>query len=249
MRNDKQRESWFDRMSPKGRLALLVLTFVLLGVTLAFGQEVPKQETVAERVARQRVEARQNETPQERLIRLRAEQIELEEAIKKAKLEVATSDSPAMRKARAEFEKAEKKTAEVEEKARKAIANSGLQGCDPSTVQVHPDAVPYRSISSTVRIRVFNPESVPVNIEDSRHGLIVRGLCPGGSLTLFRARSLVDPDYLQFRFIARAMTPDGRMLMDESPSYTLSSHDWSSGRGRQEDNWTIQLQVVRQGVR
>ena len=154
-----------------------------------------------------------------------------------------------MRKARAEFEKAEKKVAEAEKKREQAIERSGLAGCDAGSVWVHPDAVPYRSISSTVRIRVFNPESVPVNIEDPRHGVVVRGLCPGGSLTLFRARSLVDPDYLQFRFIARATLPDGRLGIEESQSYTLSSHDWSSGRGRQEYDWTIQLRMVRQEVR
>src|SRR3989344_1836491 len=116
---------WLDRMSPRAKIIMLVVMIMLFGVTLAFGQEAPKQETVAERVARQRVEARQNETPQERLIRLRAEQIELEGAIKKAKLEVATSDSPAMRKARAEVEKAEEKVAEEGKKRKQAIERSG----------------------------------------------------------------------------------------------------------------------------
>ena len=231
---------------------VLVIVFLLAVFCVDVASAQTTNETVGQRVARLKAEEAKrvtNETPTERLIRLRAEQIELEEAIKKAKLEVATSDSPAMRKARAEFEKAEKKIAEAQNSQEKAVERSGVAGCDGTAIWVHPDAVPYRTINSSVRIRVFNPESVPVNIEDPRHGVVVRGLCPGGSLTLFRARSLVDPDYLQFRFIARATLPDGRIAIEESQSYNLSSYDWRSGRGRQEYDWTIQLRMIQQVVR
>jgi len=215
----------------------MVLVVVTLTTACASKAGVKTTPDLTERIAQlkaQEAERLANETPEDKAIRARAEEIEREEAVKKARETAKLNGSPAMKKAIKEFER-----------AKKAITNSGLQGCDPSTVQVHPDAVPYRSISSTVKVQVFNQGQVPVDIFVPRHGMVVGNLCSGGSLTLFRARRLTDPDYIQFRFVAKATLPDGRLVTAESQQYQLSKYDWSSGRGRQEYEWYIQLREVR----
>jgi hypothetical protein len=207
---------------------------VVVSVAACAGKVAPATIPLSERIAElkaQEAERLANETPEDRAIRARAEEIEREMATKKAREEAKRSGSPAMRKAIKEFEK-----------AKKAITNSGLQGCDPSTVDVHPDVAPRRNASSTVKVQAFNQGQVPVDIYEPKHGLVVRNLCPGGSLTLFRARRLgIDPDYIQFRYVAKAILSDGRMLTAESQQYQLSKYDWSSGRGRQEYDWYIEV--------
>lgn len=185
----------------------------------------------------------------ERLIRLRAEQIRLAKEVAEAEKALRKSEPREERQARKEVEKTEKKVAKAQENAEKAVQRSAITGCEAGTVDVHPSVAPRWTINSSVRIRVTNPEQVPINIEDVQHGLIVRNLCPGGSLTIFRARNIADPDRMSFRFTAKARFPDGSLGMDQSRSYRLSSRDWSSGRGRQEYDWTIRLRKVRSANR
>ena len=225
------------------RLTLIITVFLFSVFCARLVSAQTSSETLEQRIERLKaIEAKKalNETTEDRVLRLRAEQIRIERELKKAREDVKRTATPEMRQAMSEAEKSQKS----ERRQQEALERAEISGCDVGTIWVHPDAVPQRSISSTVRIRVFNPEPVSVNIEDSRHGVVVLGLCPGGSMTLFRARSLFDPDYLQFRFTALAML-GGRMATAESQSYTLSSYDWSSGGGRQEDEWKIQLRFLQ----
>lgn len=185
----------------------------------------------------------------EELIRLRAEEIRLQKRIEEAKKELRKVEPREERQARKEIERAEKKSIKADEVADKAAQRAAITGCEAGTVEVHPNIAPRFTINSSVRVRVTNPEQVSVDIEDAQSGLVVRNLCPGGSLTIFRARNIADPDHMNFRFLAKARFPDGSLGMDESRSYRLSSRDWSSGRGRQYDDWTIHLRKVRQSTR
>lgn len=212
---------------------LLVVLVVVVLTTACATKVAPTTVPLTERIAELKAEEAErlaNESPEDKAIRARAEEIEREDAVKKAREETKNNGSPAMKKAIKEFER-----------AKKALKNSGLTGCDPSTVQIHPDAVPYRSISSTVRVQVFNRSQVPVDIFLPRFGLVVGNLCSGGALILFRARRMTDPDYITFSFVAQTTLPGGRMVTTESQQYQLSKHDWSSGRGRQEYNWYIEF--------
>jgi hypothetical protein len=235
---------WRYQVHHNEKISFLAIVFsFLFSANVVFAGGLQTQETLEQRLSRLSEVSQKkvaNETAEERVLRLRAEQIRVERELKKAREDMKRTASPEMRQAMGEAEKARK----VEKEQLEALARAEISGCEPGTVWVNPDAVPHSSIGSTVRIRVFNSELVAVNIEDPRHGLAVRGLCAGGSITLFRARGILDPDFTQFRFIARAML-DGRMMLDESQSYTLSKYDWSSGGGRQEKDWTIQLRPVR----
>ncbi|MCX6702035.1 MAG: hypothetical protein NTX96_02460 [Candidatus Zambryskibacteria bacterium] len=228
-------------------VATLVFLFTLFCVNIASAQTTTT-ETLGQRIERLKAEEAKrlvDETPEAKIIRLRAEQIRIGYELEKAREDVKRTASPAMRQALSEAERVQKN----KENAKKAIERSGVTGCADGSVLVNPDAVPHWSIGSVVYVRVFNPEQVPVDIEDPRHGVVVRGLCSGGSLTLFRARGLLEGDYSNFRFVARAVLPDGRMALAESQTYMLSKYDWSSGQGQQEYDWTIQLRVLQQATR
>lgn len=225
------------------RTLLKFVVFVLLALVCASPSEAQRASDLS--LSRKIEQVRDRE----RLIRLRAEQIRLAKQVEEAEKALRKSEAPEERQARKELEKEEKKVAKAEESAEKAIDRADITGCESGTVEVHPNIAPRFTINSSIRIRVTNPEQVPIDIEDAQHGLIVRNLCPGGSLTIFRARNIADPDHMSFRFLAKAMFPDGTLAMGESRSYRLSSRDWSSGRGRQYDDWTIHLRKIRQSTR
>ena len=181
-------------------------------------------------------------TPEEKIIRARATKLEAEKAEKEALAEMAKRDSPAMAKARKELEKETDKQKKIEKQNAGAISNAAVAGCDPRGMVIQPRATGSYSYQSHVKIRVINLHSRPVSIEDES-GVIVENLCPGGSITLFRARHMwTDGNYYTFHYIARGQFPDGSLGMQQSQSFYLSAYDVSSGRSQQFASWNVQLQ-------
>ncbi|MSU45132.1 MAG: hypothetical protein EXS47_00655 [Candidatus Zambryskibacteria bacterium] len=161
-----------------------------------------------------------------------------EEADHKA---VAKLDTPEEREVRKSLADGKKRTRKSEALRARTLGRARITGCDPATMSIHPDAVSHPTINSFVKVRVTNMDRFPVNISDAKFGPIVEGLCPGGSMTLFRNRSLDSPDFLQFNYTATGRLPDGGIGIAQSETFSLSKYDWSSGGGQQERNWFIQL--------
>lgn len=182
------------------------------------------------------------DSPEEVRIRETAKVLAEEKAYKKDRAAVAKLDTPEERKVRQALERAEDRTRKAEERAYRTIEQARIEGCNPNAMRIHPDAVSHATINSSVKVRVINTSKLPVTISDAKTGPLVEGLCPGGSMTLFRSRSVVSPDMMTFQYTATARTPDGIVMVSQSEFYTLTKYDWSNGNGRQERTWFIQLQ-------
>lgn len=124
-------------------------------------------------------------SPEEQDILIRAIEIQLEEAKKKAKASREKLDSPYMRQARKEIEEAKKAELDAEKTLAQSRQEAEISGCDPATVFVEERAGFQWTITSIVKVRVHNPYPVTVDIEDE-DGVVVRGLCPNGRVTVMR---------------------------------------------------------------
>lgn len=150
-------------------------------------------------------------------------------------------DTPEERKVRNGLAASREQTRRSQARTAKTFERAKISGCDPTTMSIHPDAVAHATINSFVKIRVTNLSSVPIDITDAKFGTVVESLCPGGSMTLFRNRSLHSPDYVQFSYTATGRFSDGSVGFAQSDMYSLSKYDWSSGGGQQERFWQVQL--------
>lgn len=227
----------------------IVIIIVSTGVASASPDQTKTiGELMAQREADKKAEAERLEeqekkileSAQETAIRERAEEIKKEKLRSEAKKKVASQDTPEQRQARKELEDANKAMSKLTEKTVKTFRRARISGCNESGMKIHPDAVEHSTINSFVKIRVTNLSKVSVDISDAKFGTIVEGLCSGGSMTIFRNRSLHSPDYMQFSYTATARHPDGTVRVTQSETYSLSKYDWRSGGGQQERFWFIQ---------
>lgn len=114
----------------------------------------------------------------------RAQEIETRDAEKKAEKTRAQNESPAMSKARKELENRTKREAKDE----RALARSGVKGCDGKTaLWVNSEFTkPYSGLTS-ITFNISNQTSEPLNITfDSTGGMAVCNLAPGQRVTLVR---------------------------------------------------------------
>ncbi|MDQ5949235.1 MAG: hypothetical protein QG589_361 [Patescibacteria group bacterium] len=182
-------------------------------------------------------------TPREREIKLRAREIELREELKKIEEAKKANRSPAEKIAEKEISRQEKYVEKSRRESAKILGNANVTGCEDG-VAIESRATGSFSFQSHVKVRVTNTHSRPVDIEDE-NGPVVRNLCAGGSVTLFRARNMwVDGNYLQFHYVAKGVFPDGSMGLQESQWFSLSAYDVSSGRVQQYYTWQVTLQKV-----
>lgn len=232
-----------------------MLVIVTVAISVGVASASPEQtktigELVAQREAEKKAETERLEeqekkileSPEEQAIRDRAEEIKKEKLRSEAKKKVASQDTPEQRQARKEIEDANKAMAKLAERTVKTFRRARVSGCNESGMKIHPDAVEHPTINSFVKIRVTNLSKVSVDISDAKFGTIVEGLCAGGSMTVFRNRSLHSPDFLQFSYTATARFPNGTVGVAQSDTFVLTKYDWRSGGGQQERNWFIQIQ-------
>ena len=187
-------------------------------------------------------------TTAEDIVRLRAEKIELEKKIKEAEDAQKKSDSPAMKKARKEIEKENKRIANREKKQTEAVTQANVIGCDPITsVEINPGATRYSSwFGNTLVIRLVNESALTIDsIETSfhRYGWVVRNICPGGSLTISFMLDWQDPDSMQVPFKAISRDAGGGMAIEERQFYINRNNQY-----QRVDNqvWNIHLYRVQQ---
>ncbi len=204
----------------------VAIVFVL-GVGVASAQ-APAGETLEHRIERlkaEEVKRIENETPRDRLIRLRAEEIMAEKARKEAEEKVKALDSSEMKQARKEVEKEEKEQKKAKERSFKAVNSVDLHGCDPEAVWVNPAlgnnwGLRPSSIYSMVMVTIVNRYQQSTDVVSSLHGTLVKGLCSGGRVTI--------------TFAARSTTPSSMQIV-------LTAIGQSLGAGTQVDSRTISL--------
>lgn len=181
------------------------------------------------------------DSPEEKRITELAAVLAEAKAEEKDRKAVRKLDTPEERKARELLASAESRSRKEREKAARTIERARITGCDPANMWIHEDAVEHSTINSFVKVRITNTEKKAyVDIADVKFGPVVKGLCPGASITLFRNRSLHSPDYVQFSYTATGLV-DGNLAIAQSETFNLSKYDWQSGGGQQERNWFIRL--------
>lgn len=158
-------------------------------------------------------------TQEEREILARAAEIEAKKATAAAQKAKEVGDSPAIRQARRDRADEENKKKKESEKRAKMIAGSRLVGCEPDTVEIFPldqHFDPFAAFPSTLRIRIVNTSSVPIDIETPfrGYGPLVRNLCPGGSISVvFKLGSMEESQ--QVPLSAISVTEEGRTITQE----------------------------------
>lgn len=92
-------------------------------------------------------------------------------------------------------------------------------------------------------LRARNAESGPVDIEDSQ-GVVVKNMCPKGSITLAKSLMLFTSGYVDAFWTANGINSRGEVGQDISPRGILYNNSW---REREDSNWVIQLKVQTGG--
>jgi hypothetical protein len=184
------------------------------------------RETAKERRERQ-AKAKEGElerlvyvpTQEEREILARAAEIEAKKATAAAQKAKEVGDSPAIRQARRDHAKEERRNKKASEQRAKMIVSSRLVGCDADTVAIFPldqGFDPFAIFPSTLRIRIVNTSPVPIDIETPfrGYGPLIRNLCPGGSVNVtFKLGSTEESQLVPMTAIS--MTPDGVPMTQE----------------------------------
>ncbi|MBI4155859.1 MAG: hypothetical protein HY507_01335 [Candidatus Zambryskibacteria bacterium] len=199
------------------------------------------------------------ETPEQKVVRLRAVEIEAREAREKAEAELKKSDTPAMTKARKEIGKEAKRVAERDKKAAEVLQNANVTGCknvaaegaDIADANLDIVYVSYNAVRSSrfhvmVSVIVTNLGTLPLDLQTSfrGYGPLIKNLCSGGSVTLSFPLNWEDADYVQVPLQAIARTPDGRVAT-ESRIFTLNR--WNQQNFRVDNQiWEIHLNIQYQ---
>ncbi|HEY4505464.1 MAG TPA: hypothetical protein VJG67_02135 [Candidatus Paceibacterota bacterium] len=179
-------------------LAIFVLLF--LGVKTAFGQEAPKELSVAKLRS---AKVATDDAVREAGIKARAAEIALAEAKKKADKTAHESESEAMKKARKEADKADEyraKEAKLMAKARGASGITGALGCEAKDIELTSAYAQMLNQGRgmgrvTATVTAVNSGSDPVMITTSYNkgiGPVVKNLCPGGTVTLSFSRQVLS---------------------------------------------------------
>lgn len=158
-------------------------------------------------------------TYEEQQILARAQQIEVEEARKKAQKAKQRGDTPAIRQARREAEKLRNAQEEEAKVKAEAIRDARLTGCaDPDSVVIFAldqRRDPFAIFPSTLRIRIHNLGTNPINIETSfrGYGQLVGNLCGGGSINVTFKLNSWEPGQ-QVPLTITSKLPNGRLVPD-----------------------------------
>lgn len=192
-----------------------------------------------------------SQAARDEIIKRRAQQIDLQKEIDRLQKVRRNEEDPIARKARKEIEKQEEKEWKYKKLLEDASVRSKVEGCkdpifsfdqpvdlDPQQMWVKLNAaalppsrilgVPYSR--QWIQIRVINPmRATAVDIEfNDRYltGVVVKNLCPGGRVTLYRQRvPWVDDN--QMRISLNAIRSDGRITQR---SYSVSAWDYRRGQ-------------------
>jgi len=157
-------------------------------------------------------------TFEERQILARAQQIEVEEARKKAQKAKQRGDTPAIRQARREAAKLTKQQEEVAKVTADAIRDARLTGCDPATVGIRAldqRFDPFAVFPSTLRLRILNQGSAPLFVDTSFRGYgdLVMNLCGGGAVSVtFKLNSWEPTQQVPLTFWTKL--PNGRVVSE-----------------------------------
>ncbi len=181
-------------------------------------------------------------TYEEQRILARAQEIELEEARKKAQKAKQRGDTPAIRQARREdarMRRAQEREAKVKAEA---LRDARLTGCDPSSVEIFPldqKFDPFAVFPSTLRIRILNQGSNPIEVETSfrGYGNLITNLCAGGGVNItFKLNSWEPAQQVPVAVITKL--PDGRMVSEMRYFFIQKSYNqqwiWN-------DSWSVNL--------
>ncbi len=193
-------------------------------------------ETFGQRVERLKAEESKRiaeETPQEKRIRLRAQVIEAQEELKRLDEERAKYEPASMKQARKEVTKVDKAEAEI-------LGWANITGCEAGTVAVNPVAVrpnwiARRNVMVSVRVINTTPLTYDIQTPSLGIGLAVRGLCPGGAVTLTFARNmLTDSTQVDVALIAMSQPSAGQGVVTEERRFWLNASDVQYNRVKSE---------------
>lgn len=176
----------------------------------------------------------------ESIIRLRAEEIRLKKRIEEAQKELRKVETPEERQARKELEREERGAAKLAKASAEILQWANITGCESGTVAVNPSAVRPGWLDRQnvmVSVRIINTTPLTYNIETPLRGigLAVRGLCPGGSVTLAFARDmLTDSQRVDIALIAISEPSAGQGVVTEERRLTLNASNVNNNRVRSE---------------
>lgn len=218
------------------------------------GEPVIKSERELE--LEQRLVDLQGLVSRDRMIQLRAQQIDLEEKIKKEKrrLQKIGDEDSSVRKARKQIEKQEKAEKEMRQRIADARSMAKVEGCgdpvfsfgqpdnladDQMWVDIRAASFPnskYRMFTGAkyfrqyMQIRIINHVRGPaVDIEWNDRafkGVVVKNLCPGGRVTLMREREPLVDDNMMTVQL-QVIRHDGRTMYPQQ--YMMSAWDYQRG--------------------
>ncbi len=178
------------------RTSILTQIVLVLILAVGVGAEAQKTQTPGQERIAVLEKPQENETAEEKAVRLRALEIELKAELERVREERSKTEFPSVRKARKEIAKAQETLAKLDKQEREAYARAAITGCDEGTVKVNPAAEQSSGLRVMVTAHVTNTMTSLMNIETSSRGLgvIVQDLCPGGSVSVSFVQNHIGED-------------------------------------------------------
>ncbi len=221
------------------RLTLVALVALIAFSGAAYAQE--KTPDALEEFILAKSVTPQGETPEDKKVRMRAIELAVKERLELLAKEARKSESRLDKKAREQVEKEDKNTAKHEHEERKAISHANVVGCPADSVWVSSNAENYDVFNVGVELTVVNTTPLYKDIRTSFHGFgtVVRGLCPGGSITLsFRRQMAKDSSSVQIPLAAVSEPNPAQGVIVEERNFYLNVSDVQYNRVRSE-TWEL----------
>lgn len=141
----------------------------------------------------------------------------------------------------------EEKIRKDEEKQRKEEAqahyDANIHGCPNDNVEVSPLTRISRILRFTQMvgiITIINISGKYIDIIGTGQGVLVKNLCPNGSLDLTMVQQAIDSDQTTYLLIAKGMNPDGTSLGTETFRMSLYRQNATFTRVEKQV-WKVQI--------
>lgn len=195
-----------------------------------------------------------DETGARKVMCLRAEEFAAEERAKVARIELVKLATPAEKLAMKEMRGSEKDSEQIRRREAQVQAQAKIEGCEPGSVWVNPNLVVTNLLPGVLRaftvapyvvVRFYNPRAngEPVDIEASDYGLVVKNLCVGGRVSVYRQfRYGYDAQYVRYAYKVIGLVSGG---FQNTSQYNLWVDNFGNGVVTPNQSWSWDIAIQK----
>ncbi len=187
-----------------------------------------------------------NLSAHDRKVALLARELELRKELKKVEEEKKKSFTPVEKKADEIVGKQEDRQKKIDNEVARISRDASITGCPANTVWVSQEAEPpnwVTKIYQSAVVRIVNTSAMTIDEISGPTGIMVRNLCPRGTVTIKVFLGMLDSDQIQVPLMAIARPQDGGIA---TAPFTVSLYRWNYYQRVDNQIWYVNPQRQQQ---